>query len=66
MIENSKNPLNCCKFCGWELHQEIVQKIIDNNQSVICEFCGIELNISNINMQDIPKKEKIGERTCSV
>jgi len=58
MINNNKNPSNCCKFCGWEFHQDILQRIIDNTQPVLCEFCGIELNISNVNVKTEVSKAK--------
>ncbi|MFX1310221.1 MAG: hypothetical protein ACFE8C_11025 [Promethearchaeota archaeon] len=65
MINNNKNPSNCCKFCGWKFHQDILQRIIDNTQPVLCEFCGIELNISNVNVKtevSNAKNEKSDDR----
>jgi len=61
MIKNNNNPSNCCKFCGWEFDQKIIQRIIDNNQTVVCEFCGIDLDIFNVNIPEGFKKEKNGE-----
>ena len=58
MIEKSKNPSNCCKFCGWEFHQEIIQRIIENKEPVVCEFCGIIINVSNISPQEGFYEEK--------
>jgi hypothetical protein len=59
MIENSKNPVNCCKFCGWEFHQETIQKINENKKTVLCEFCGVELDVSHLNPQDYLIKRSI-------
>ena len=58
MIGNSKNPSNCCKFCGWEFHQDIIQRIIESKQPAVCEFCGIEINISSVNISEGYNKEK--------
>ena len=52
MIENSKNSSNCCKFCGWEFRPDILQRISDNKGPVLCEFCGIEITVSSINIQE--------------
>ncbi len=61
MIENSKSPSNCCKFCGWEFHQDVIERILENNESVLCEFCGIELNISNVNTKEGFNKAENGK-----
>jgi hypothetical protein len=52
MNENSRNPSNCCKFCGWEFRPDIIQRIKDNKGPVVCEFCGIEITVSSINIKD--------------
>ncbi len=61
MIENSKNPSNCCKFCGWEFPQDIVHQILELKELVVCEFCGIEINISSINLQERFSNKKFAE-----
>ena len=61
MIENSKNPLNCCKFCGWEFRHDIFQQIINNKEPIVCEFCGIEINISSFSIQERLSKGKLTE-----
>ena len=60
MIENQKNPSNCCKYCGWEFQNDIIQKIIEEQESAVCEFCGIEINISSISPQEGITKENYG------
>ena len=52
MIGNIKSPSNYCKFCGWEFQNDIIQKIIEQQESAVCEFCGIEINISSISPQE--------------
>jgi len=64
MIENQKSPSNSCKYCGWEFQNDIIQKIIEQQESVVCEFCGIEINISSINPQEGIIKENY-ERTSN-
>ncbi len=57
MIGNIKSPSNYCKFCGWEFQNDIIQKIIEEQESAVCEFCGIEINISSISPQEGNIKE---------
>jgi len=52
MRENRISHSNFCKFCGWEFGQEFTQKIIENKESVICEFCGRVFNIDSIASQE--------------
>ena len=58
MIENSKSSSNCCKFCGWEFQHDIIQKITENKEPVVCEFCGIEITIASLNTRERFNKEK--------
>ncbi|TKJ22684.1 MAG: hypothetical protein CEE43_05505 [Promethearchaeota archaeon Loki_b32] len=64
MIENQKSPSNSCKYCGWEFQNDIIQKIIKEQESAVCEFCGIEINISSISPQEGIIKENY-ERTSN-
>ncbi|TET56702.1 MAG: hypothetical protein E3J52_11445 [Promethearchaeota archaeon] len=57
MIENQKSLSNSCKYCGWEFQNDIIQKIIEEQESVVCEFCGIEINISSIRPRERIIKE---------
>jgi len=52
MIDNVKNILNCCRYCGCKFQQDIRKKIVENKEFVICEFCGIEINIDSIDTQE--------------
>jgi len=64
MIENQKSPSNSCKYCGWEFQNDIIQKIIEEEESAVCEFCGIEINISSISPHEGIIKENY-ERTSN-
>ena len=48
MIENAEDSSNSCKYCGCRFQPDVNEKILENNEIVICEFCGIEINVSPI------------------
>ncbi len=52
MFENGKSPSNCCKYCGGEFQQDILRRILENKESIICEFCGIEIKFDDIDTQE--------------
>ncbi len=52
MIENDENSSNYCKYCGCKFQQDTIQRLIGNKELVICEFCGIEINIDNVDTQE--------------
>ncbi len=52
MIENAEDSPNFCKYCGCKFQQNVIEKIIENKELVICEFCGIEINIDRIDTQE--------------
>jgi len=52
MIENVENSSNSCKYCGCKFKQDIIEKIVENKELVICEFCGIEINIDILDTQE--------------
>ncbi len=73
MIEKGKKSTNFCKYCGWEIPYEIIQRITENKEFALCEFCGLEINYSSINCRDwhnnditINTKENLGPKTKSL
>ncbi|MFX0024500.1 MAG: hypothetical protein ACFE9S_19455 [Candidatus Hermodarchaeota archaeon] len=58
MIENNESPSNYCRYCGWKFNRDIIQRIKENRQTVVCEICGIELNNSSITLSERLRNEK--------
>ena len=65
MIENANDSPNSCKYCGCKFQQNIIEKIVENKELVICEFCGIEINIDRIDTQEEFSKDS-NEKTSNL
>ncbi len=46
MIEKGKDTSLCCNYCGWKIPHDLIQQIKENAESLFCEFCGIEIELS--------------------
>ena len=54
MIEKKPQniSLNRCKFCGWKIPNDLVEKLCENSDPLFCELCGAEIKYERVENQE--------------
>ena len=50
-----------CKYCGWKIPADFIQKLSENSDSVLCENCGTELLSEKPISDTIKSEEKLNQ-----